>query len=289
MTKRLNSTYFGIFAFGILAAMPFLMALANPLAVEPAKPDARPSPSPTPTPTTYSGHIVYTASGGLHIFNLATNGDTSLGVSGVNPKFSRDGSRIVYQNGGIWIMSSVPPYNPQQLSPSGGAPSFSPDGTQVVYNDSGIWKMNADGTNKTHLTLSGQQPSYSADGSRIAYNDAVGHTGQQLFLMDQNGNGAHQVLTSGAVIDTVWCPGLKVVMGVTVGRHYQLSTWDPSTNTLTTLTSSSGNNFEPSWSPDASHISWTSMVHTSGIWIMNADGSNQQLVIYGGRQGSWGP
>ena len=244
----------------------------------------------TPPPGTYSGHIVYTASGGLHIFNLATNGDTSLGIPGVNPKYSPDGSMIVYQNSGIWIMSSTAPYNPQQLSARGGTPSFSPDGMQIVYSDSGIWKMNADGTNKTHLTLSGQQPSYSADGSRIAYNDAVGRTGQQLFLMDQNGIGAHQVLTSGAVIDTVWCPGLKVVMGVTVGRKYQLSTWDPSTGTLTTLTSSSGNNFEPSWSPDASHISWTSMAGGGGgIWIMNADGSNPQLVIAGGRQGSWGP
>lgn len=242
----------------------------------------------TPPPGTYSGRIVYTAKGGLHIFNLATNSDTSLGISGVNPKFSRDGSRIVFQNSGIWIMNSAPAYSPQQLSTTGGAPSFSPDGTQIVYTDHGIWKMNADGTHKTQLTLSGQQPSYSADGTQIAYNDAVGGD-QQLFVMDPNGNGA-QVLTSGAVIDTVWCPGLKVVMGVLSGRNYQLSTYDPNTpGSLTTLTSSSGNNFEPSWSPDASHISWTSMARPSGIWIMNADGNNPQLVIAGGRQGSWGP
>lgn len=244
---------------------------------------------PTPPPGTYSGHIVYSAKGVLHIFNLATNGDTSLGISGVNPKFSRDGSRIVYQNGGIWIMNSAPAYSPRQLSATGGTPSFSPDGTQIVYNDSGIWKMNADGTNKTHLTLSGQQPSYSADGTRIVYNAAVGRD-QQLFVMNPDGTGARQVLTSGAVIDTVWCPGLKVVMGVLSGRNYQLSTFDPNTpGSLITLTSSSGDNFEPSWSPDASHISWTSMARPSGIWIMNADGSNPQLVIAGGRQGSWGP
>ena len=242
----------------------------------------------TPPPGTYSGHIVYSANGGLHIFNLLTNGDTSLGISGVNPKFSRDGSRIVFQNSGIWIMSSAAPYSPQQLSPTGGTPSFDPTGAFIVYNDNGIWKMNADGTNKTHLTLSGQQPSYSADGTQIAYNAAVGRN-QQLFVMNQDGTGARQVLASGAVIDTVWCPGAKVVMGVTVGRNYQLSTWNPSTGTLTTLTSSSSNNFEPSWSPEAAHISWTSMAHPSGIWIMNADGSSPQLVIAGGRQGSWGP
>jgi hypothetical protein len=181
MTKRLNSTYFGIFALAILAAMPLLMALANPPAVETAKPVGRPSPSPTP-PTTYSGHIVYTAHGTLHIFNLATNSDTSLGVSGSSPKFSLDGSKIVYQNRGVWIINSADPYSPRQLSATGGVPSFDPTGTQIVYGDYGIWRMNADGSNKTRLTLTGLQPSSSRDGSQIAYNDAVGSS-QQLFVM----------------------------------------------------------------------------------------------------------
>ena len=105
--------------------------------------------------------------------------------------------------------------------------------------------------------------------------------------MNADGTGAHQALVSAAVIDTVWFPGAKVVMGVLSNRYYQLSTFDPVTGSLTMLTSSSkGSNDEPSWSPDATHIAWTS---TGGIWIMNADGTNPQLVISGGRQCSWGP
>src|SRR5262245_4523513 len=147
MKKRLNSRYFGIFALALLAAIPFCTALANPPAVETAKPVGRPSPSPSPTPppTTYAGHIVYTANGTLHIFNLANSSDTSLGVSGVNPKFSLDGSKIVYQNSGIWIINSAGPYSPQQLSATGGVPSFDPTGTQIVYTDHGICRMNTDG------------------------------------------------------------------------------------------------------------------------------------------------
>ena len=201
--------------------MPFLTTLANPPAVETAKPVGRPSPSPTSTPTTYSGHIVYTANGTLHIFNLASSSDTSLGVSGSSPKFSLDGSKIVYQNRGIWIINSAGPYSPQQLSATGGVPSFDPTGTQIVYTDHGIWRMNADGSNKTRLTLTGQQPSYSREGSQIAYNDAVGSS-QQLFVMNSDGTGARQVLTSGAVIDTVWSPGPKVVMGVLSDRRNYL-------------------------------------------------------------------
>ena len=162
------------FALALLAAVPFLMALANPPAVETAKPVGRPRPSPTPPPTTYAGHIVYTANGTLHIFNLTTSSDTSLGVSGSSPKFSLDGSKIVYQNRGIWIINSAGPSSPQQLSVTGGVPSFDPTGTQIVYTDYGIWRMNADGSSKTRLTSTGIQPSYSPDGSQIAYNDTVG-------------------------------------------------------------------------------------------------------------------
>src|SRR5262245_50880073 len=182
MKKRLNSRCFGIFALALLAAIPFCTAHADP-PVETAKPVGRPRPSPTPPPTTYAGHIVYTANGTLHIFNLTTSSDTSLGVSGVNPKFSLDGSKIVYQNSGIWIINSAGPYSPQQLSATGGVPSFDPTGTQIVYTDHGIWRMNTDGSNKTRLTLTGQQPSYSSDGSQIAYNDAVGSS-QQLFVVN---------------------------------------------------------------------------------------------------------
>jgi len=70
-------------------------------------------------------------------------------------------------------------------------------------------------------------------------------------------------------------------------RHYQLGIFDPNApGSLTILLTSSDTNYEPSWSPDGSHISWTA---SGGIWIMKADGSNQQPVISGGRQGSWGP
>jgi Tol biopolymer transport system component len=288
MNTELNLRYFGSFGLALLVAMPFVTALANnPPTAQMANGGGHPSPSPTPTPTTYSGRIVYTASGTLHIFNLATGSDTSLGVTGTSPKFSLDGSKIVYQNRGVWIINSAAPYSPQQLSATGGVPSFDPTGNQIVYTDSGVWRMNADGSNKIRLTSTGQQSSYSRDGSQIAYNDAVGSS-QQLFVMNSDGTAARQVLTSGAVIDTVWSPGPKVVMGVLSSRrNYQLSTFDPNApGSLTTLLTSSDTNYEPSWSPDGSRISWTA---SRGIWIMNANGSNQQLVISGGRQGSWGP
>lgn len=249
-----------------------------------------PTPTPSPNPTGYTGRIVYSASGTLHMFDLATGVDTSLNISGVNPKFSVQGDKIVFQsNSGIKIMSSTPPYNPQLLSATGGVPSFDPFGTFVVYSDSGVIKrVNADGSSTAPVTLrsSGYWPTYSSDGTQIAF--GAGNP-MNLWVMNADGTSAHPaVATSGAVIDTVWSPGPGVVMGVQNGsKAYQLSTY--LNGALTVFTSSSKSNDEPSWSPDGQYIAYT-CTGLGGICITNANASDApgHLVIPGGRQCSWG-
>ena len=249
------------------------------------QPTATPAPTPAPTPTSsLTGRIVYTLSG-LHIYNVATRADVSLGISGVNPKFSPDGTLITYQNGGIYVMNSDGTNN-RLLNAAGGVPSFDPTGTMIVYSNGGIWRINVDGTGRTQLTNTGIMPTYSPDGTQISYNAAAGN-GQQLFIMNADGTNAHQALTtSGSILDTVWRPGSKILFGM--GGLYS---YDPFTPAIPPTQLAAGG-FEPSWSPDATHISWTNGTSgkSAGIWIMNADGTGQQgPVIVKGRQGSWGP
>jgi Tol biopolymer transport system component len=242
-----------------------------------------PAPTPTATPTGLTGRIAYVASGIIHIYNLATGVDTNLRVSGINPKFSPNGALITY--GGVWVMNSDGT-NQRQLSASGGVPSFDPTGTMIAYSDSGIWKINVDGAGRTQLTFNHDVgPAWSPDGTQIGFNAA--DNGGQLFLVNADGTNRHQALTSGAIIDPVWLRSPKLLFGLSG----QLYSYDPlNSASLTQLTTIGGN--EPSWSPDASHISWTQSTtgKKAGIWIMNADGSSPQgPVIAGGRQGSWGP
>jgi TolB protein len=249
------------------------------------------APSDAAKPTagcsaTFVGRIAY-STGVIHICNGATGIDVNTGVSGVNPKFSRDGSRIVYQNANVSIMNTVPPFNPQVVSTVGSTPSFDPSGLQIAFGNGGIWKINLDRSGLTQLTHDGgHQPSWSADGTRIAYNAAVGSL-QQIFVVNADGTNPHQVLTSGSVIDTVWSPSSRIVFGL-LQSNYELYSYDPdNAASLTRLTTNRGADDEPSWSPDGTHISWTS--GSGGIWIMNADGTNAQgPVIANGRQGSWG-
>ena len=258
-----------------------LMALATVSPSDAAK--------PTSCSATFAGRIAYTT-GVIHICNGATGADVNTGVSGVNPKFSPDGSLIVYQNNNVSVMSSAAPFANWVVTAPGATPSFDSTGTNIAFDNGGIWKINLDGTGLTQLTHDGgHQPSWSANGAQIAYNATVGGP-QQVFLVNADGTNPHQaVTTSGSVIDTVWRPSSKILFGILQSNNnYELYSYDPiNPASLTRLTTIRGNDDEPSWSPDGTRISWTN--GSSGIWIMNADGTGQQgPVIDNGRQGSWG-
>ena len=235
-----------------------------------------------------TGRIAYTT-GTIHVHNLVTNADVDLRVSGVNPKFSPDGTLITCQCSGISVMNADGT-NQRVLNATGGTPAFGPSGSTIAFVNSGIWKINIDGTGLTQLTTDGHWPAWSPDGTQIAFGAPVGSV-QQLFIMNADGTNRHQVLTSGSVIDVVWQPSARLLFGVLNG-NYDLYSYDPvNPLSLTRLTTAKGSDFEPSWSPDGTQMSWTAGTSgsTSGIWIMNADGSGKLgPVISKGRQGSWG-
>ncbi len=275
----------------LIFATPLMSAIAcRETTSAPSTPTNRVSSVAENLAVNLSGSLVYTI-GTIHVYNLATHTDVNLGVTGVNPKFSPNGTLITYQGGGgISVMNSNGT-NSRLLNASGGVPSFSPTGTTIAYSDGGIWKINVDGTGRTQLTTDGGHwPAWSPDGTQIAYGATAGKI-QQLFIMNADGSNRHQALTSGGITDIVWQPSSRILFAISNG-NYDLYSYDPaSPSSLTRLTTSKDSDFEPSWSPDGTQISWTSGTsgRTSGIWTMNADGTNKQgPVIAKGRQGSWG-
>lgn len=268
-----------------------LLALASDCksSTGPAAPVVQQPVTPNPD-SSLAGSIVYTAAGDLRIYTPSTRQDIGLRVRGVNPKFSPDAMRIVFQSNtlGVAIMNADGS-NQRSLSSTGGVPSFDPTGQFVAFGNinSGIFRVRINGTGLVQLTTDrGIQPSWSPDGSQIAYAAPAGSM-LQLFIMNADGTNSRQVLTSQAVIDVVWAPGPNILLGVLVENlNYELHSFDPVAGTLTRLTTSADNDFEPSWSPDGKNISWSNV--STGLSIMKTDGTGQHVVVGGGRQGSWG-
>lgn len=258
-----------------------------------------------------TGKIAYNCGGNICVLDLSTGISkqlTSNRASEFNPKLSLDGSKIVFQSGG-----AVPPVGIYTMSASGGTatrisdagalPYWSPDGTQIASciqssgPDAGIWVMNANGSGKTHLTSYGLWPTWSPDGSQIAFQvSANGDT--DIWVMDAaNPAGAHPYCSRpGSDLDIVWSPGPGILFaGLTDNTNkYEIYSCN-TTSGITRLTTSVGEDYEPTWSPDGSMVAFYSQRKKpgggkgGGIWVMNADGSAPQFLISGGRQPSWGP
>ena len=190
----------------------------------------------------------------IYVTNLDGTEQTRLTNStgsDTNPRWSKDGSKIVFASirGGVNLsqiyMMNADGSNQQRLTDpvfGGSFPAISPDGTKIAYNSSdgnsssnaGIYTMNADGSNRKRLgsAIGDGQPVFSHDGNKIVFRSS--RTGDdEIYVM--NVDGTNQVR----------------------------------------LTNETFSDDSPDWSPDGSKIVFMSARNgEKGIYIMNADGSN---------------
>jgi Tol biopolymer transport system component len=154
-------------------------------------------------------------------------------------------------------------------------PAYSPDGTQIVYSstqsgNAEIWAMNADGTNQRQLTFNTHAdgpdanfPSYSPDGTKIVFLCGFETLYGNICVMNADGSGRTQL---------------------TFNPDDGLQMDEPSSD-------------EPAWSPDGNSILFDSNQYDPNLgqraaetWVMNADGSNQRVLIphmYGEGRNPW--
>lgn len=254
--------------------------------------------------TTLAGRIAYNC-GDICVVDLTTGVNTDLAVVGTNPKFSPDGTRIVFDgSGGINVMNADGTNQKLLWSGDSSVPSWSPDSSQIAFcvrskgrtSNNGIWVMNADGSAARRLTTFGCWPAWSPGlGTQIAFS----YSNTQIWLMDvATPSNAHQVAACsdpGGKIDVVWSPGPLILFGDSVKgpNSYELFTCNPNAtggvgSGLTRLTTSLGSDFEPSWSPNGTMIAWYSGRSPAGIWEMNATAPFLPQPLFPGRQPSWG-
>ena len=199
-------------------------------------------------------------------------------------------------------------------------PSWSPDGNKIAFHSWGylvpteIYIMNSDGSNVIPIThdpedhgIEEHWPSWSSDGLKILYENYADNGTEpnettifnvNLYYSNASGTGDAVRITNNLFYegDPCWSPdGSKVVFvhaqidtvisGYDVSDGDQIWMMDSNGSNWKRLTTGYGNNLHPRWSPDGTKIVYDS---DDGICIIDTDGNNQSLGVYGGNP-SWSP
>lgn len=146
------------------------------------------------------------------------------------------------------------------VTPRGFAPRWSPDGNELAFQTRDslgvgtIWRVARDGSRPRALTPppgeSWDEPDWSADGTRLVH--------------------VRRTLGTGGAMDVF-------VM-------------DTTGNAVQQLTTGSGDEYGPAWSPDGQWIAWSigTFPPSNDLWIMKFDGTGARRLAQGGSP-SWSP
>ena len=184
------------------------------------------------------------------------------------------------------------------------APSMSPDGTKAVVvsnRASGselfvVTLSNGALTQLTHLGTAENDnwaPAWSPNGQYIAFTSDRGNV-VNIWLMPAGGGAAQKVTYDGGADDAAWSPNGQSIAydflapGAALREIYWADAF--SVNVVHAVSTQDGfGHSDPTWSPDASSIAFTSADSTGiNIKVAGANGGNQHSVLSPGLMANWG-
>lgn len=247
---------------------------------------------------------------GIYVMDWDGHRARKLGLKGslvLAPHWSADGARIVYSSErsrqwGIYLLdfgkmterrifSSKGTNMAGGFLPKGDAITLSStkDGTPDIY----LLSLKDESLKKLTFTQGIEvSPAVSPDGSQIAFVSDRGGS-PQIYVMRIDGSDIRRVTFEGSYNTSPgWSPtGDRIVFSCRRGKN-QVCIVKPDGSALMQLTES-GNNEDPSFSPEGRHITFSSdRDGTKGIYIMRANGEAQKKISPQGLRSSapsWSP
>ena len=245
---------------------------------------------------------------------------TSTGTSGTAGGAKANGSiyfRVGGGDGGSRIESIEPDGTGQHVVFPEDSPvhysriAFSPDGTRIAFDnflegEYGIETADPDGSDIVRLTdgVNDSWASWSPDGTKILFSSTRNDPSIEqclpgfphehgcptdIYLMDADGSNVVRLTDDPASeYQPVWSPdGKRIAFARSLGdpqlSHPAIFTMDPDGADVRQISSADGGSgFWPSWSPNGSQLVFAAIRNEDwGIWVVDADGSNENQIFGG--------
>ena len=172
------------------------------------------------------------------------------------------------------------------------ATAWSPDGNVIAWDASpgrgytiffGAAKgiaINEDAAAiQTPLEIPGEQPAWSPDSARLVYRSGRDNK-QGIWISNRDGSGSIRITADGSDAFPRWSPdGRKIAFQREADGNVDIFVMNPDGGDVRRLTDASGQDALPAWTPDGRLVFRSARTGSWGIYIMSADGKDQQQII----------